>query len=58
MQDTQWRFDEVLGLLEQALQRSDEDLRRLTASAAYRRALLPGRSRRRRGRRCSPVRLR
>ncbi len=57
MQDTQWRFDEVLGLLEQALQRSDEDLRRLTASAAYLRALLPGHSRRRR-RRCSPVRLR
>ena len=50
MRDTRWRFDEVLVTLEQELQRADEDLRRITAAAAYLRALLP--ARRRRARRC------
>ena len=41
MQDTQQRFDEVLCALKQECQRVDEDLKRLTAAAAYLRAYLP-----------------
>ena len=40
------RLDEVFDTLEQDLQRVDENLRRLTAAAAYLRALLPPRRRR------------
>ena len=40
-----WRFEEVLETLEKERQRFDEDLRRLTAAAAYLRALLPARRR-------------
>jgi hypothetical protein len=39
------RFEEALEALEQERQRVDEDLRRLTAAAAYLRALLPIRRR-------------
>jgi hypothetical protein len=55
MRDAQLRFDEVLDALERERQRFDEDLRRLTAAAAYLRALLPykGRTTRRRLR-CTP----
>ena len=52
MQHMWWRFDEVLYDLEQERQRADEDLRRLTAAAAYLRALLPARRSVRR-RRCT-----
>ena len=55
MQDTQWRFNEVLDTLEQERQRVDEDLRRLTVAAAYLRAMLPTRRGIRR-RRCTPRR--
>ncbi len=48
-------FDEVLDALEQERRSVDEDLRRLTAAAAYLRALLPERCRRAR-RRCTPRR--
>ena len=34
-EDTQHRFDEVLDALKQERQRVDEDLKRLTAAAAY-----------------------
>src|SRR5215218_2714810 len=54
-----WRFEEVLETLEKERQRFDEDLRRLTAAAAYLRALLPTRRRRRRLRqRCTASRRR
>jgi hypothetical protein len=46
-------FDEVFDTLEQELHRADEDLRRLTAAAAYLRALLPPRRRRPRRWRCA-----
>jgi hypothetical protein len=50
----EWRFDEVLWMLEHERERFDEDLRRLTLAAAYLRDLLPERrDRRRRRRRCS-----
>jgi len=55
MQDTQQRFDEVLDALKQERQRVDEDLKRLTAAAAYLRAHLPQRCHVRR-RRCTPRR--
>jgi hypothetical protein len=55
MQDTQRRFDEVFDMLEHERQRVDEDLRRLTAVAAYLRGLLPKRRRVLR-RRCAPRR--
>jgi hypothetical protein len=55
MQDTRWRFNEVLDTLEQERQRVDEDLRRLTVAAAYLRAMLPIRRGIRR-RRCTPRR--
>jgi hypothetical protein len=53
MHDTHQRFDEVLDALNQERQRVDEDLRRLTAAAAYLRAYLPQRRHARR-RRCTP----
>jgi hypothetical protein len=40
------RLDEVFDALEQELRHVDKDLRRLTAAAAYPRALLPPRRRR------------
>ena len=49
------RFDDVLYDLEQERQRVDEDLKRLTAAAAYLRAYLPQRRHVRRGR-CTPRR--
>jgi hypothetical protein len=56
MQDTQQRFDEVLDALKHERQRVDEDLRRLTAVAAYLRNLLPKRRRHARRWRCTPRR--
>jgi hypothetical protein len=56
MQDTQQRFDEVFSTLKHERQRVDEDLRRLTAAAAYLRNLLPKRRRHARRRRCTPRR--
>ena len=55
MQDTQQRFDEVFDALKQERQRVDENLRRLTAAAAYLRAYLPQRRHVPR-RRCTPRR--
>jgi hypothetical protein len=55
MQEMQQRFDEVLDALKQERQRVDEDLKRLTAAAAYLRGYLPQRRRVRR-RRCTPRR--
>ena len=54
MEDTKLRFDEVLYELEQERLRVDEDLRRLTAAAAYLRTQLPPKRPRRTRRRCSP----
>jgi hypothetical protein len=54
-EDTRQRFDEVLDALKQERQRVDEDLKRLTAAAAYLRAYLPQRRHVRRGR-CTPRR--
>lgn len=54
-EDTQHRFDEVLDALKQERQRVDEDLKRLTAAAAYLRGYLPQRRHVRR-RRCAPWR--
>jgi hypothetical protein len=55
MQDTQQRFDEVLDALKQERQCVDENLRRLTAAAAYLRVYLPQRRHVPR-RRCTPRR--
>jgi hypothetical protein len=58
VKDTHSLFDEVFDMLEQERRRFDEELGRLTAAAAYLRALLPYKGRTTRRLRCAPRRRR